>query len=198
MQISNRGTILREIAKVEKQLASLKAQQAQAEATLNALNAQLAKTANQSASRPSSSPAPALSPEQKIALFSGRFRCRGDVYPKLWQNQKTGKKGYSPACTNEWVRGVCEKPRVKCGECPSQAFMSVSPDVIPGHLQGRHVIGVYPMLTDETCWFLAADFDKFQSQGSRYLLDYTRENRVRLIYLEAVGPHEHFYRNLRR
>jgi len=82
------------------------------------------------------------------------------VYPKLWQNQKTGKKGHSPACANEWVRGVCEKPRVKCGECLNQAFLLVSADVILNHLQGRYVIGVYPMLQDETCWFLAADFDK--------------------------------------
>ena len=61
--------------------------------------------------------------------------------------------------------GVCEKPRVKCGECSNQAFIPVSTDVILGHLQGRHVIGVYPMLKDETCWFLAADFDKESWQG---------------------------------
>jgi hypothetical protein len=29
-----------------------------------------------------------------------------------------------------------------------------------GHLTGRHVMGVYPLLADETCWFLAVDFDK--------------------------------------
>ncbi len=81
------------------------------------------------------------------------------MYPKLWQNQKTGKKGYSPACSNEWIRGVCEKPRVKCGECPNQAFLPVTTEVILDHLHGRHIIGVYPMLKDETCRFLAADFD---------------------------------------
>src|SRR5207247_1844443 len=59
-----------------------------------------------------------------------------------------------------WVRGVCEKPRVKCGECPNQAFLPVEDQVILDHLQGRHVVCVYPLLTDERCWFLAADFDK--------------------------------------
>jgi len=54
----------------------------------------------------------------KVALFRSLFRRRDDVYPKLWENKRTGKKGYAPACTNEWVRGVCEKPRVKCGDCP--------------------------------------------------------------------------------
>jgi len=82
------------------------------------------------------------------------------VYPKLWQNQKTGKKGYSPACANEWIREVCDKPRVKCGKCPNQAFLPVTDEVILTHLQGHHIVGIYPMLKDETSWFLAADFDK--------------------------------------
>jgi hypothetical protein len=55
---------------------------------------------------------------------------------------------------------VCEKPRIKCGECPNQAFIAVDDRVVVDHLQGRHVVGVYPMLGDETCWFLAGDFDK--------------------------------------
>jgi hypothetical protein len=57
------------------------------------------------------------------------------------------------------VPGVCEKPRIKCGECPNQAFVPVDDQVILDHLQGRHVIGVYPLLEDDTCCFLAADFD---------------------------------------
>jgi hypothetical protein len=49
---------------------------------------------------------------------------------------------------------------VKCGESPNQAFLPLTADTVLDHLQGRHVIGVYPMLRDETCWFLAADFVK--------------------------------------
>jgi len=49
---------------------------------------------------------------------------------------------------------------------------------------------------------IAADVDaavfKFRSQGQLYLLGYTLEQEVRLIYLEAVGPHENFYRDLKR
>lgn len=88
------------------------------------------------------------------------FRGRTDVYPKRWINSKKGTKGYAPACANEWVRGVCEKPRVKCGECPNQAFIPVTEKTVHDHFRGRHVIGVYPMLEDETCPFLAVDFDK--------------------------------------
>jgi len=101
-----------------------------------------------------------LSSAAKIALFRGLFRGRTDVFPRLWANSRTGKRGYAPACANEWARGVCEKPRVKCGECPNQAFLPVEDRVVLDHLQGRHVIGVYPLLPDETCWFLAIDLDK--------------------------------------
>ena len=110
--------------------------------------------------------------DDKVALFGSLFRGRKDVFPKRWDNLKTGKSGYSPACRNEWVRGVCGKPKVKCSGCPDQAFIPVTDEVIRGHLQGvepgksgrsaspSFIAGVYPLLPDETCWFLAADFDK--------------------------------------
>ena len=103
-----------------------------------------------------------LTGPEKVALFRSLFRGRDDVFPVLWTSSKTGRTGYSPACSNEWTPGVCEKPRVRCGECPNQAFVPVSDRVILDHLRGRHVAGVYPLLADETCWFLAADFDKAQ------------------------------------
>src|SRR5262249_21650849 len=96
----------------------------------------------------------------KVRLFRSLFRGREDVFPRLWVNAKSGKKGYAPACGNEWVRGVCDKPTVKCGDCPNQAFTSVSDQVILDHLRGKHVVGVYPLLPNDSCWFLAADFDK--------------------------------------
>jgi hypothetical protein len=40
------------------------------------------------------------------------FRGRDDVYPRRFESRKAGKSGYAPACANEWVRGVCEKPQV--------------------------------------------------------------------------------------
>jgi superfamily II DNA or RNA helicase len=166
IEMSDQKIILGKIAETEKQIARLQKQQAKAEATLGSLRKQLERCISETANDEEDSDkgnAPAtrnLTPAEKITLFVRLFRGRDDVYPKLWQNQKSGKKGYSPACANEWVSGVCEKPRVKCGECPNQAFLPVTADVIQNHLQGHHIIGIYPMLQDETCWFLAADFDK--------------------------------------
>jgi len=106
------------------------------------------------------------SPEDKIALFRSLFGGRDDVYPRRFESRRTGKSGYQPACANEWVRDVCEKPRVKCAECAHRRFLPVTDDVIRWHLSGQDgdgrefVMGVYPMLLDETCFFLAIDCDK--------------------------------------
>jgi hypothetical protein len=105
-------------------------------------------------------------PEAKIALFRSLFRGREDIYPRRFESRKTGKSGYAPACANEWVRGVCEKPRIKCGDCPNRRFLALTDDVVRWHLSGHNddgepfVVGIYPMLMDETCFFLAVDFDK--------------------------------------
>ena len=105
----------------------------------------------------------------KVAIFRKLFAGRTDVFPARWENPKSGRSGYAPACANEWVRGVCGKPQVRCGECPNQSFIPVSDEVIEAHLRGedriRHngrgdfVAGVYPLLFDDTCRFLAVDFD---------------------------------------
>ena len=57
----------------------------------------------------------------KVALFRSLFRGREDVYPVRWES-KAGRSGYSPACGNEWLPGICEKPRIKCADCPNRAF----------------------------------------------------------------------------
>jgi hypothetical protein len=63
--------------------------------------------------------------EKKVALFRRLFRGRSDVFPIRWENGTTGRSGYAPACANEWQRGICEKPKVKCSACPNQAFLAV-------------------------------------------------------------------------
>ena len=102
----------------------------------------------------------------KIALFRSLFRGRDDVYPRRFESRNTGKSGYQPACVNEWARNLCAKPKVKCAQCPNRRFLPVTDEVIGWHLSGRDgaahdfVMGIYSMLLDETCFFLAADFDK--------------------------------------
>ena len=100
-----------------------------------------------------------FSPEEKVALFRRLFRGRTDVYPIRWES-KAGKAGYAPACANEWRKGVCEKPRIKCGDCGNRLLIPLSDSIIYDHLAGEHTVGVYPLLGDDTCNFLAVDFDE--------------------------------------
>ncbi len=86
---------------------------------------------------------------QKITLFRSLFRGREDVYPVLWVNERTGKKGYSPACKGAWTG--------KRGR--ARDYQPLTNEVIADHLTGRQTIGVYSLLPDDTCWFLACDFD---------------------------------------
>ncbi len=104
------------------------------------------------------------STQEKIALFMELFHGREDVYAKRYYSFKTQKSGYTPACQNEWVRGVCDHRTNRCPTCPNRLFTPLTAEIIRGHLIGsdefcRDVVGLYPMLEDETTWFLCADFD---------------------------------------
>lgn len=55
-----------------------------------------------------------LGAQEKIALFRRLFAGRPDVFALRWENRKDGRSGYAPACHNEWVVGVCGKPKIKC------------------------------------------------------------------------------------
>ncbi|MBF8722398.1 TOTE conflict system archaeo-eukaryotic primase domain-containing protein [Pseudomonas guariconensis] len=100
-----------------------------------------------------------LDTNSKLALFRSLFKGRIDTYPLRWES-RGGKSGYAPACANEWRPGVCEKPRIKCSDCGQRQLLSVSDEVIYRHLAGTIVVGVYPLLLDDTCHFLAVDFDE--------------------------------------
>ena len=93
------------------------------------------------------------SPEEKVKFFLSLFRGREDVYAVRWEG-RNGKAGYSPACRRVWGR-----PFPKHSEEP-QEYFPLTDQVIHDHLMGKLTAGVYPLLADETCWFLSADFDK--------------------------------------
>lgn len=111
-----------------------------------------------------------LSPEAKVELFRSLFRGRDDVYAIRWES-RTGKSGYSPACPREWETSIDNKTKLKA---PSRIgdYFPLTNEVIRNHLLGRCTIGIYPLLPDESCWFLAADFDKKTWQAdARAFLD---------------------------
>ncbi len=105
------------------------------------------------------------SPEEKIELYLSLFRGRTDVYAKRCYSKKYDSAYYIPACKNEWARGLCDRTRVKCKDCKHRDLLPLTPEVIDKHLRnkdehGSGIVGVYPLFPDETCFFLAVDFDE--------------------------------------
>ena len=104
------------------------------------------------------------STDDKIRLFRSLFRGREDVFARRWYSTKKEKGGYSPVCANEWRDGVCVKPKGTCSKCEHRELVALNDQVIYDHLSGndlygRDVIGIYPILPDDICYFLAVDFD---------------------------------------
>jgi superfamily II DNA or RNA helicase len=174
------NNVSEEIARIRRRLADLDAERGRLEHELETLE-QKRTSDSRPSERPSFADAPVTnnsSSLEKIELFGRLFAGRPNVFPVRWENKKTGRSGYSPACSNEWAKGICGKPKVKCGECPHQAFIPPSEDIVEKHLRGGDgrsgdfVAGVYPLLQNETCWFLAVDFDKESwADDARALLD---------------------------
>src|SRR5437867_1494627 len=109
-------------------------------------------------------PAPPVDKEerarQRIALFRSLFRGREDVYARRWENAD-GRYGYMPVVVKDWKAINKSRPedRKKVDQ-KTRKFLPLTDAVIEDHLLGKETIGVYALLPDETCWFLAADFDK--------------------------------------
>ena len=108
---------------------------------------------------PPASPGESLTPE-RIRLFRSLFRGRDDVYARQWSSKRSGKEGYSPACKNEWAPDICAKKKVRCASCPSREFIPLTDETIRNHLEGKQTVGIYPLLPESSCHFLAIDLDK--------------------------------------
>ena len=101
-----------------------------------------------------------LTPVEKIQLFLSFFKGRADVYALRWENAQTNRKGYYPAIDFEWCRSKCNTSNKKCNNCPNRKYKALTSKIIHDHLTGKSFIGIYPLLQNEHCNFIAIDFDK--------------------------------------
>jgi len=94
-----------------------------------------------------------LSPQQKVELFSRLFRGRDDIHAQRWEN-KQGRSGYSVACLNEWQQGICNKPKIKCGECNHRSFSSLDQKALTIIFQGSALLVsiLYSTIMTVGCW----------------------------------------------
>lgn len=99
--------------------------------------------------------------EEQIEIFMNYFKGRDNVYPYLSiDKQDPNKKYYIPKCKNEWNKTICYKTmHKKCKDCPYWVDDEIDNLVIENHLFNGKTIGMYTMMPDETCYFLAFDFD---------------------------------------
>jgi hypothetical protein len=93
--------------------------------------------------------------KKKFEIFKDTFHGRNDIVPRYWMS-RDGKSGYSPLCKNEWKGSICHKP---CWDCQNADYIPLSYSLILDHFKGKHILGIYPLLKDSTCYFIAADFD---------------------------------------
>jgi superfamily II DNA or RNA helicase len=100
-----------------------------------------------------------LTAREKIELFLTVFRGRRDIFALRWES-RTGKAGYSPAHFHDNDQSICRRPRNVCSDLGRKLFVPLDAEIAYQHLTGRIVAGIYPLLPDDTCWFLAVDFDK--------------------------------------
>ncbi len=92
----------------------------------------------------------ASSPADKVRFYFDLFRCRTDVYAMRWENRRDGRSGWMPAIKGYWRKGMSR------ADAP---YLPLTPDVVGEHLRGDIQIGLYPLGDDDTCWWIAADFD---------------------------------------
>lgn len=133
LQLVDRNDIDVGLARIRGRLTDLDVERAHLQREMVALEARLAATHEPAVRQSLFENAPvtnASTSHQKVELFRRLFAGRSDVFPVRWENRKTGRSGYSSACANEWVKGICGKPRVKCGECSHQKFIPPNESVI--------------------------------------------------------------------
>lgn len=96
---------------------------------------------------------------EKVSLFRDYFRGREDVYAQT-RLTKEGKKAIYPACKYRANGRYCEYfGEHGCKGCQRKENDPLTDEVVLRHLLGKETIGVYPLLYDNTCFFLAIDFD---------------------------------------
>ena len=144
-----------------------------------------------------------------VSLFAMLFQGRSDVYAKMYYNKNTNKNEYATQCSNEWEEGICDKKKpkeqrkYKCKTCPNRRYKQLTPTIIESHLRGQDsqfkevVIGIYPILSDETCYFLAVDFDKENWQKDVAAFRKTCSDKGIPVYIERSrsgnGAHAWFF-----
>ena len=97
--------------------------------------------------------------QEKLTIYHNRFNARTDVYARRWQ--KNDKSGWSPAYSFDWNEFNAHRARggtIKDFE--NKKLIPLTDETLLNHFLGKETIGIYPILPDNTSYFIVADFDE--------------------------------------
>ncbi len=104
-----------------------------------------------------------LDNQEKIKVFKSYFRGREDIYAYRYFNKSKQQFSWATKCGNQFKDGCrLGKQKKACSNCPIAKFMPLTDEILSAHFKGKEKnigIGIYPLLRDNTCYFLAMDFD---------------------------------------
>lgn len=134
-----------------------------------------------------------LTTAEKINIYMDYFKGRTDVFAERWETKD--KSGYSPVCKNKFIYNVCDIQKYKCKNCPNQVFKQLTKEDIIKHIKGDVTLGIYPMLDDDTCNFLAVDFDEedFKESANIFIDECSLNNLACLVELSRSGNGAHIW-----
>lgn len=147
------------VVALERELARLRAENARLRRLLD-LRGQDIRPESEQLAAPTSPPGlvtMSSPPDDKISLFASLFRGRTDKHAVRWENNRLGTQGWVPHVAGGWRKGMTSR---------TATHLPLTREIITEHLVGERFIGIYPLLDDNTCHFLAADFD-----GATAILD---------------------------
>lgn len=136
---------------------------------------------------------PKLTPIEKINIYMDYFKGRTDVFAERWESKE--KSGYSPVCSNKFIYGICNIQKYKCKNCPNQVYKILTKEDIIRHIKGDITVGIYPMLDDDTCYFLAVDFDEedFKESVNVFVNECNLYNLETLVEISRSGKGAHVW-----
>jgi superfamily II DNA or RNA helicase len=104
----------------------------------------------------------------QIQLFQSFFKGREDMFAIRWE--KESKSGYMPVYDLDWNAFSLHKTNGgTLKDFPNKKFTKLTEQRIVNHLNGKEVIGLYPLLEDNTSWFIVADFDESISSKKTWI-----------------------------